>query len=410
MINQLSSTQLFIFLLKVAMGVALTSCSASESDVNVPEDIAALDNVAVYSGEMAPLNEISFEPVARFGDTDSIFISRVSGIAVTDGGTLFMADRSEAVIHVYNSSGIYQTSVGRRGEGPGEFQTIVQPELSDGSLFVLDLDQQRVSLFDSENYSFRRSFSLGDKDRRSFSLGDKDGIRGRPLSMELLPEERILALYSASERDGNRLKRSEIPAILERSEIPAILDNEGEVISSGFVTLTENNRLLVESNGMFQIFSMPFLGQNLLDVTENGEIVTGFTDRFLLHYLTLNGDTLRSIYHATTPPPLDRRALLNNMESESIRSELSSMDLPDTRQAFNALKVDDENRLWISSPTEDTDEYTWRVLSVTGETLARFNRPSSSDLQLVKDGYAYFLETDDETGVTDVVKYRFTMQ
>ena len=391
MINQLSSTQLFIFLLKVAMGVALTSCSASESDVNVPEDIAALDNVAVYSGEMAPLNEISFEPVARFGDTDSIFISRVSGIAVTDGGTLFMADRSEAVIHVYNSSGIYQTSVGRRGEGPGEFQTIVQPELSDGSLFVLDLDQQRVSLFDSENYSFRRSFSLG----------DKDGIRGRPLSMELLPEERILALYSASERDGNRLKRS---------EIPAILDNEGEVISSGFVTLTENNRLLVESNGMFQIFSMPFLGQNLLDVTENGEIVTGFTDRFLLHYLTLNGDTLRSIYHATTPPPLDRRALLNNMESESIRSELSSMDLPDTRQAFNALKVDDENRLWISSPTADTDVNDWRVLSNTGETMAQFSQPASSSLQLVKDGFTYFLETDEETGVTDVVKYRFTLQ
>ena len=181
-------------------------------------------------------------------------------------------------------------------------------------------------------------------------------------------------------------------------------------MSSGFVTLTENNRLLVESNGMFQIFSMPFLGQNLLDVTENGEIVTGFTDRFLLHYLTLNGDTLRSIYHATTPPSLDRQALLNNMESEAIRSELSSMDMPDNRQAFNSLRVDDENRLWISSPTTETDVYDWRVLSNTGVKLAQFSQPASSNLQLVKDGFAYFLETDEETGVTDVVKYRFTLQ
>src|SRR6056297_7635 len=391
MINQLSSTQLFIFLLKVAMGVALTSCISDKSDINVPEDVAALENIAVYSGEMAPLNEISFEPVARFGDTDSIFISRVSGIDVADDGTLFMADRSEAVIHVYDGAGGYQTSIGRRGEGPGEFQTIVQPELSDGSLFVLDLDQQRVSVFDAENYSFRRSFSLG----------DKDGIRGRPLSMELLPEERILAIYSASERDGKRLKRS---------EIPAVLDNEGEVMSSGFMTLTENNRLLVESNGMFQIFSMPFLGQNLLDVTENGEIVTGFTDRFLLHYLTLNGDTLRSIYHASTPPALDRQALLNNMESEAIRGELSSMDMPNNRQAFNSLRVDDENRLWISSPTADAEVYDWRVLSNTGEKLAQFSQPASSSLQLVKDGFAYFLETDEETGVTDVVKYRYQLQ
>ena len=161
---------------------------------------------------------------------------------------------------------------------------------------------------------------------------------------------------------------------------------------------------------MFQIFSMPFLGQNFVDVTENGKLVIGFTERLLLHFLSLEGDTLWSVYHATTPPPLDRTGLINNVDNASIRSELSSMDLPETRQAFNALKVDDEYRLWISSSTKDTDVYTWRILLDTGETLARFNRPSSSDLQLVKNGYAYFLETDEETGVTDVVKYRFIMQ
>ena len=358
--------------------------------MEVPEDVAALENVALFSAESAPQYDINLEADARFGDTDSIFISRVSGIAVADDGTLFLSDRSEAVIHVYDGAGEYRESIGRRGEGPGEFQTIVQPELSDGNLFVLDLDQQRISVFDAENYTFRRSFTLG----------DKEGIRGRPLGMELIPDERILVLYSGSERDGNRL---------ERTETPAILDNEGNLISSGFVTLTENNRLLVESNGMFQIFSMPFLGQHLVDVTENGEIVTGFTDRFLLHYLSVKGDTLRSIYHDITPPPLDRQALLNNMESEPIRRELSAMDMPDTRQAFNSLRVDDENRLWVSSPSEDTDVYTWRILSDTGEKLAQFDKPASSSLQFVKDGFTYFLETDEETGITEVVKYNFKL-
>lgn len=357
----------------------------------MPEDIAALDNLAVYSGEMTPQNEISFEPEARFGDTDSIFISSVSGIDVADDGTLFLADGSESVIHVYDGAGVYQTSIGRQGEGPGEFQNIGQPELQNSNLFLLDVVQQRISVFNSGTFTFQRSFSLG----------DKEGVRGRPSNIELLPDGRILALYNASEREGNRLKRTKIPVVLA---------SEGEVISSGFVKFNENNRMLIESGGMFQIYSMPFLGQNIVDVTENGEIVTGFTDRFLLHYLSLEGDTLRSIYHATTPPPLERQSLLNNMDSEPIRNELSSMDLPATRQAFNSLKADDENRLWVSSPTEDTDVYAWRVLSDTGETIARFNRPASSDLQLVKDGYAYFVETDEETGVTEVAKYRFTLR
>ena len=116
-----------------------------------------------------------------------------------------MADQSEAVIHVYNSSGIYQTSVGRRGQGPGEFQTIVQPEVSDGNLFVLDLDQQRISVFDAENFTYQRFFSMG----------DKEGIYGRPLRMELLPDEQILVIYSGSERDGNKLKLSETAVILD---------------------------------------------------------------------------------------------------------------------------------------------------------------------------------------------------
>ena len=390
MVNQVSVNR-FVVLCIIVTTIGFISCSQGEPEVDIPEEVAALENVAVYSGDAEPLNEISFQEEARFGDTETVFISRVSGVAVADDGTLFLADRSEAIIHVYDGAGNYQRSLGRRGEGPGEFQNIIQPQLRNGMLYVYDLQQLRMSVFDASDFTFQRAFAVG----------DKDGIDGRPNQMNLLSDDRILALYSGSEREGNRLKLS---------EAAVILGDEGEVISTGFLSLNENNRLLMESNGLFQIFSMPFLGQNLLDVTENNEIVTGFTDRFLLHYLSLEGDTLRSVYHDVTPPALDRSAIMNNVNSQPIRSEISSMDLPDTRQAFNSLTVDDESRLWLSSPTEDTDIYEWRVLSETGEKLAQFEQPSSSSLELVKNGYAYFLETNEETGVTDVVKYRYELR
>jgi len=379
------------FILYFPILFLVISCSSDSNQVDVPEDIAVMGNVAIYSGDAEPLQDITFERVARFGDTGDIYIGSIAGVAVRDDGTLFLADRGEAIVHVFGPTGDYRTAIGGKGEGPGEFQTIIRPELRDENLYVFDLDQQRLSIFSAEDYTFTRTFSLG----------DKQDISGRPVSIELLPDERILVLYSSSEREENRLNQT---------EMPVILDNEGEIISSGFVTLTENNRLLVGNNGLFQIFSMPFLGQNLLDVTRDGEIATGFTDRFLLHFLSLEGDTLRSVYHDITPPVLDRSAIMNNVNSQPIRSEISSMDLPETRQAFNSLMVDDENRLWVSSPTDESDIYEWRVLSANGEKLAQFNQTSSSSLQLVKNGHAYFLEENEETGVADVVKYHFTLQ
>ena len=369
----------------------IAACS-SGSEPDVPEDIASLENLAVYSGEAAPLYDISYERQARYGDTDDVYIGSMAGVAVIEDGTMFLADRTEAVIHVYDASGEYQTTIGGKGEGPGEFLSISSVKLHDGKLFALDTQQQRVSVFDAAGLGYIRSHTLG---------GGTQDLSGFPVAAEPLSGSRFLVLYNSMEREDEKFYRR---------YMPRILDAEGNTIASDFIDFPPSEMLMLQSDNMIRITSLPFMGESHIGFNQSEEIVTGFSDRFLFHVISLEGDTLRSIYHSKTLPALDRSEMLANIEDETSRKEISAMDIPETKQAFETLYVDDENRFWISSPTEDTELNEWWVLAESGEKLAEFSRPASDRVVMVKDGYSYFMETDEETGLQEVVKYGFDLE
>jgi len=375
----------------VFVGIIVTSCSSGEVEVNVPEDVAALENVAVYSGETAPLYDISFERQARYGDTDDVYIGSMAGVAVADDGTLYLADRTEAVIHIYSESGEYQTTIGGKGEGPGEFLSISSIKLHEGELFALDTQQQRVSVFDAVARDYLRSHTLS---------GGTQDLSGFPVAAEPLSGSRFLVLYNSMQREDEKFYRR---------YMPRILDAEGNTIASEFIEFPASEMLMLQSDNMIRISSLPFMGESHIGLNQNEEIVAGFSDRFLFHVISLEGDTLRSIYHSKTLPPLDRSEMLANIEDETSRKEISAMDIPEKRLAFESFYIDDEDRFWVSTPTADTEVNDWWLLAESGEKLAEFSRPATDRVVMVKDACAYFMETDEETGLQEVVKYGFDL-
>lgn len=389
--SMIRSTHFFI-LVTVLFTAIFTSCSSGAMEIDIPEDIAALENVAVYSGDAAPLHDISFERQARFGDTDDIYIGSMAGVAVADDGTLFLADRIEAVVHIYNASGEYQSTIGGKGEGPGEFLSVSSLRLFNGELFALDTQQQRVSVFDAAGHDYLRSHTLS---------GGTQDISGFPVAAEPLSGDRFFVLYNSMQREDEKFYRK---------YMPRILDAEGNTLASEFIDFPRSEMLLLQSDNMISIRSLPFLGESHIGFGKNEEIVTGFSDRLLFHVISLEGDTLWSIYHSKTLPPLDRAAMLANIEDEASRKEISAMDIPETRQAFETFYMDDENRIWVSTTTEDTDVNIWWVLSDTGEKLAEFSRNATDRIMMVKGDNVYFMGEDEDTGLQEIAKYKFVME
>jgi hypothetical protein len=92
---------------------------------------------------------------------DSALIVRVSGLDQGPGGVLALGDASEGNVKLFSPSGKLLRVVGRKGNGPGEFQEPRFPRFSrDGSLHIADGSNGRVSVFASDG-KLQRTFQLG---------------------------------------------------------------------------------------------------------------------------------------------------------------------------------------------------------------------------------------------------------
>ena len=86
------------------------------------------------------IGEAAGEPAYEF--------SRISGIAIANDGSLFVVNGGSASIRIFSPQGKFVREIGRRGNGPGEFQFIATMRLSGDTLYVIDGGNRRVTLID----------------------------------------------------------------------------------------------------------------------------------------------------------------------------------------------------------------------------------------------------------------------
>jgi sugar lactone lactonase YvrE len=69
-------------------------------------------------------------------------------MAVDDGGSVYILDSGNQRIQVFGSDGKYLRTIGRRGQGPGEFESLNSINFdSQGNFHVLDSAQRRIQVF-----------------------------------------------------------------------------------------------------------------------------------------------------------------------------------------------------------------------------------------------------------------------
>jgi hypothetical protein len=140
------------------------------------------------------------------GDENYMFGSRFLYINVDDNGNIYVVDWDRKRIQKYGPDGKYLLTIGRKGQGPGEFQNVWAPHFDwAGNLYVRDIVNHKVSFFDP-NGKLIKELKMPDKaqDIQVNSRGEYVGYISEEKSDPKL-DMKVISSYGLFDRDLNPL-------------------------------------------------------------------------------------------------------------------------------------------------------------------------------------------------------------
>jgi len=347
-----------------------------------------------------------------FGDTDDVILGpRIQNISVDNRGRVFIADVKQNTIHVYNSDGTYLQDIGREGRGPGEFQRIQDFKINNAHIYILDSRLSRISVFMLNTFhleaTYNLSFGKQQNEKPSWlSKAQKKGLFYRPSNIYVRRDGSYLVLFS----DNSVARSNNING--RTFEASKFNPNKNKYTANNLLSFRWTGQVLIhkDNGGMIIMFGVPYKRSSKFDFN-NGSFVLGWTDEMLFKFFDQDGAYQHAFYYPYSNIPLHMEDVFayyehaGNKVTQAIRND----DLPDTWPAFDALKMDDENRLWVSTIVDNQKMRQWWVMKSNGQLIAQFNWPRSKPIQVINNDYMYTKEKNND-GLEEIVRYRIEMK
>ena len=361
-------------------------------------------------------------PEIKIGSVDDpeYVFGMVAGVAPGPDGSLYSLHPREGSIRRWSADGTPSGSVGRQGEGPGEFRQPMELGFFGDSLWVWDWSGYHVSYFDPEGTFLGRVSPKVD-------IGGPEGSPPRP---------------SRPFRDGTFLgiepAWSQEIATGEITETAYThMDPEGETLATIWMHPHEPRdglALLRESGGTFA--SQAFGDGVSYAVADDGLVVverrawTGDGEAFFtLTRIGLAGDTVFTVRVPYTPVPLatERIDSAVTAQTESLYDFMTRRQpglaraaleerirdatyKPDYVPPVGAVMTDADGNIWVRrfDPVELEGGEAfgeWWIFDEAGTPLARALTPMGLRIMHVAGGVVWGTEQD-ELDVDYIVRYR----
>ena len=125
------------------------------------------DGVKVIKNPGEPLySEITFELEEDLSigneDDENYLFYRAIDIQVDTDGNIYVLDYGNYRVQVFDKSGIYLRTIGKKGQGPGEFSAPTRLQLDEetGNIFVKDNGLRKIIIFENEGRYIDKDINL----------------------------------------------------------------------------------------------------------------------------------------------------------------------------------------------------------------------------------------------------------
>jgi len=385
----------------VSGAILALSCLAVVARAQVVETVVVTDTPlwgSLTAVEKLRIGVAEGEAAYQFGS--------ISAIALASDGSVLVADRDGPSVRRYDARGKYLHDIGRSGEGPGEYNSVLGMEvLRDGTVTVWDPRNRRLSFFELDG-TFKDSFpvNVGTFGSRVFYVDGADNFFYRTLhldpNVERKPGEQLPEVYLEVGRDGVEKRRIRIP----ESDWPA-------------------SYVLATSEG----YHRPFSGQLDHAVSADGELIVGNNMTYTLEF-ERDGAPIRRIrvpYEVIEVGAAEWRQWRDWSAYMTDKNPGGTVFAtpPKTKPAYRGLWVDRDGRIWVRrygvatrfdvEPREpgDTrpllewrDKPTFDILDAAGVLIGHVTFPSGVFVYNARGRMALAEYTDDQ-GVPYVVVF-----
>ncbi|MFZ5516839.1 MAG: NHL repeat-containing protein [Candidatus Zhuqueibacterota bacterium] len=145
----------FVFSVTIfVLTLSFSGCDKDKSYLIEEKDGVTLVHNKFTEFEKSP---VSLQFIRQIGETDSkdetTWFAQPLDLVVDSEGSIFILDMGMNHIKKYDSAGNYVKTIGQKGQGPGEFESIMKMEIDEiDNIYVIDI-YGRVQVFDNDgNY------------------------------------------------------------------------------------------------------------------------------------------------------------------------------------------------------------------------------------------------------------------
>jgi len=347
---------------------------------------------------------------------DGLIFQNPRGVAVDAQGRVYVADAGAEHLKVFGPDGKFIRTIGRKGQGPGEFQGPEFVEIGGGRVFVWEAMNRRLSILDAEGRF------IGSAASAPFL----PGAFGVFIQMRALPDGRFVVHYGrgigtgANDRPPDR--QVQVVELLSADAKPLRVLLEQDVLTGRFVWNAQYNANVR--------VPFPYHPTLHVDVTPAGVLAVGYSEKYEIELHNPDRGRLAAFVRPYSPIRLterDRQDHFGRFRMAVFKDGMKTIvpkppdvilkntEFPETLPPYRGLTADGEGNIWVHVYVESRATNVFDVFDPQSGFIARISvegapvdHSFAASLSKRFFGQALWRIEQDEEGYSSLVKYRLT--